>query len=169
MGLLQEPVLLSTSIAENIAYARSDATDAEIVAAARAANAHDFISGMPHGYETLVGERGLRLSGGERQRISLARAFLKDAPILILDEPTSSIDGRTESAIMEAMDRLMQGRTTLMIAHRLSTLRNCDLLLKLSAGRVIEQSADVAETLAAEERSWRVPSAGIALAEAGGA
>ena len=167
--VLQEPVLLSTSIAENIAYARADATEAEIVAAARAANAHDFISRMPGGYDTLVGERGLRLSGGERQRISLARAFLKDAPILILDEPTSSIDGRTESAIMEAMDRLMQGRTTLMIAHRLSTLRNCDLLLKLAAGRVIEQSADVAETLAAEEQSWRVPSAGIALTEAGGA
>ncbi|HKO24754.1 MAG TPA: ABC transporter ATP-binding protein, partial [Chloroflexota bacterium] len=116
--VLQEPVLFSTSIAENIAYGRPEASDDEVVAAAKAANAHDFIMNLPHGYETLVGERGMRLSGGERQRISLARAFLKDAPILILDEPTSSVDMKTEAAIMEAMERLMQGRTTVMIAHR---------------------------------------------------
>ena len=107
--VLQEPVLFSTSIAENIAYARPDATQDEIEAAAAAANAHDFIVALPDGYETQVGERGMRLSGGERQRISLARAFLKDAPILILDEPTSSVDVKTEAVIMEAMERLMAG------------------------------------------------------------
>src|SRR5439155_1573171 len=121
--VLQEPVLLSTSIAENIGYARPDASMADIVAAAKAANAHAFIVNLPEGYQTQVGERGMRLSGGERQRISLARAFLKDAPILILDEPTSSVDTETESTIMEAMERLMHGRTTFMIAHRLSTLK----------------------------------------------
>src|SRR5207247_7140160 len=99
--VLQEPVLFSTSIAENIAYARPGASEAEIVAAAKAANAHDFIVRLPQGYDTLVGERGMRLSGGERQRISIARAFLKDAPILILDEPTSSLDVKTEAAIVE--------------------------------------------------------------------
>ena len=136
--VLQEPVLFSTSIAENIAYANPDATYEEIVAAARAANAHEFITHLPEGYDTQVGERGMRLSGGERQRISLARAFLKDAPILILDEPTSSVDMKTEAMIMEAMTRLMHGRTTFMIAHRLSTLANCDVRLQIEGGRVID-------------------------------
>ena len=136
--VLQEPVLFSSSIAENIAYAQPGAREAEIVAAAKAADAHDFIVALPDGYATEVGERGLRLSGGERQRISLARAFLKDAPILILDEPTSSVDVRTEAAIMGAMERLMAGRTTLMIAHRLSTLERCDLRLELAGGRIAE-------------------------------
>jgi ATP-binding cassette subfamily B protein len=129
-------VLFSTSIAENISYARPDADEEEIVRAARLANAHDFILGLPDGYQTRVGERGMRLSGGERQRISLARAFLKDAPILLLDEPTSSIDLKTESVIMEALERLMCGRTTFTIAHRLSTLDNCDLRLELENGRL---------------------------------
>ena len=101
----------------------------EIVAAAHAANAHVFIEGLPNGYDTLVGERGMRLSGGERQRIALARAFLKDAPILILDEPTSALDTKTERGIMVAMERLMHGRTTFMIAHRLGTLKDCDLIV----------------------------------------
>jgi ATP-binding cassette, subfamily B, bacterial len=136
--VLQEPVLFSTSIGENIAYARSGATADEIVEAAQAASAHEFISALPDGYDTLVGERGLRLSGGERQRISIARAFLKDAPILILDEPTSSVDTRTETAIMAAMERLMHGRTTFMIAHRLSTLNICDIKLVLEDGRLVE-------------------------------
>jgi ATP-binding cassette subfamily B protein len=135
--VLQEPILFSTSIAENIAYARPDATLEEIEAAARAANAHDFITRLPEGYATRVGERGMRLSGGERQRISLARAFLKDAPILILDEPTSSVDVQTEASIMDAMERLMRGRTTLMIAHRLSTLKSCDTVLVLDQGRLV--------------------------------
>jgi ATP-binding cassette, subfamily B, bacterial len=134
--VLQEPVLFSTSVAENIAYARPDASEEEIVEAAKAANAHDFVKALPDGYDTLVGERGMRLSGGERQRISLARAFLKDTPILILDEPTSSVDIKTEAVIMEAMERLMRGRTTFMIAHRASTLSKCDMLLEIDYGRV---------------------------------
>lgn len=134
--VLQEPLLFATSIAENIAYARPDASREEIVAAARAAGAHDFITALPDGYDTRVGERGTRLSGGERQRISLARAFLKDAPVLILDEPTSSVDIHTEATIMEAMYRLMEGRTTFMIAHRLSTLEGCDERIELTAGRI---------------------------------
>src|SRR5438034_4571101 len=135
--VLQEPVLFSTSIAENIAYARPGASESEIIAAAQAANAHEFIVGLPEGYATLVGERGMRLSGGERQRISLARAFLKDAPILVLDEPTSSVDVATERLIMAAMRRLMAGRTTLMIAHRLSTLEECDRRLEIDHGRIV--------------------------------
>jgi len=135
--VLQEPVLLSSSIAENIAYARPSASEEELVEAAKAANAHEFIVSLPHGYETRVGERGMSLSGGERQRIALARAFLKDAPILILDEPTSSVDTKTEAAIMEAMERLMCGRTTLMITHRLGTLANCDAQLEIEDGRVV--------------------------------
>jgi ATP-binding cassette subfamily B protein len=135
--VLQEPVLFSTSIAENIAYARPGAELEDVVAAAKAASAHDFIRALPNGYATPVGERGVRLSGGERQRIALARAFLKDAPILILDEPTSSVDARTEAEILEAMERLMRGRTALMIAHRTSTLDICDGRLELEHGRVV--------------------------------
>jgi ATP-binding cassette subfamily B protein len=134
--VLQEPVLFSASLAENIAYARPGASAEEIVAAAKAANVHDFISHLPHGYETQVGERGMQLSGGERQRISLARAFLKDAPVLILDEPTSSVDTATEATIMEALGRLMRGRTTFIIAHRLTTLDGCDVRLRLEHGRL---------------------------------
>ncbi len=138
--VLQEPVLFSTTIAENIAYARPRASETEIIAAARAAHAHDFISRLPDGYGTLVGERGLCLSGGERQRISIARAFLKDAPMLILDEPTSSVDVRTETTIVEAMERLMRGRTTLVIAHRPSTLKHCGAILRVEQGQVVEMS-----------------------------
>jgi ATP-binding cassette subfamily B protein len=136
--VLQEPVLFGASIAENIAYGKPDANDEEIVAAARAAASHEFISKLPDGYETQVGERGSRLSGGERQRISLARAFLRDSPVLILDEPTSSVDVHTEAAILDATDRLMVGRTTFMIAHRLNTLKRCDMILVLDQGRLIE-------------------------------
>jgi ATP-binding cassette subfamily B protein len=135
--VLQEPVLFSTTIAENIAYGRSGATEEEVVAAAEAANAHEFIMSLPDGYQTVVGERGMRLSGGERQRISLARAFLKDAPILILDEPTSSVDVKTEAIIMEAMQKLMMNRTTFMIAHRLSTLDGCDVRVEIQDGRLL--------------------------------
>ena len=134
--VLQEPLLFSSSIAENIAYARTDATEKEIIAAATAANAHEFITRLPQGYQTEVGERGVQLSGGERQRISLARAFLKDAAILILDEPTSSVDVKTEAVILEAMERLMRGRTTFLIAHRLNTLAVCDVRVQLEQGRI---------------------------------
>src|SRR6266566_7308697 len=135
--VLQEPVLFSTSIAENIAYSRPDARYDEIIAAAQAADAHEFIVRLPQGYDTQVGERGMQLSGGERQRIALARAFLKDAPMLILDEPTSSVDINTEAAIIKALEQLMQGRTTIVITHRLSTLANCDLRLGIEAGRLV--------------------------------
>jgi len=141
--VLQEPILLTGSIADNIAYAYPDATIDEIKTAATAANAHEFISGFPEGYDTLVGERGMRLSGGERQRIALARAFLKNAPILILDEPTSAVDVQTEAIIMDATNRLMKNRTTFMIAHRLSTLKSCDILLRIDNGRLIFQTTDV--------------------------
>ena len=134
--VLQEPVLFSTTIAENIAYGRPDAGENDIIAAAKAANAQEFITRLPHGYQTLVGERGMCLSGGERQRISLARAFLKDAPILILDEPTSSVDVKTELLIIEAIERLMRGRTTFFITHRLRSLQHCDQLLRIEAGRL---------------------------------
>ncbi len=135
--VLQEPVLFSTTIGENIAYARSEATRDEIVAATKAANAHDFIARLPEGYDTPVGERGMTLSGGERQRISLARAFLKNAPILILDEPTSAVDAGTEAAIVESLDRLIAGRTSFIIAHRPSTIRHCDQIIHIEGGRLI--------------------------------
>ncbi|MBA3583529.1 MAG: ABC transporter ATP-binding protein, partial [Gemmatimonadetes bacterium] len=137
--VLQEPLLFSGTIADNILYARLEATHEEVVEAAKAANAHDFIMRLPKKYQTALGERGVRLSGGERQRISVARAFLKDAPLLILDEPTSSIDSRTEAFILDAIDRLMASRTTFMIAHRLSTIRNPDFLLVMDRGRIIER------------------------------
>jgi ATP-binding cassette, subfamily B, bacterial len=145
--VLQEPVLFSTTIAENIAYASPTAGLSEIVEVAKAADAHRFISDLPHGYYTLVGERGMTLSGGERQRIALARAFLKDAPILILDEPTSAVDIGTETVIVDAITRLMRGRTTFVIAHRLSTLKSCDMLLQLAQGRVALLTTEVAATL----------------------
>ncbi len=145
--VLQEPVLFSTSIAENIAYGRPGATENEVMDAAKAANAHDFIVTFKEGYDTLVGERGMRLSGGERQRIALARAFLKDAPILILDEPTSSVDVKTEAGIMEAMERLMKGRTTFMIAHRLSTLEDCDLLIMIENGYLLSVTPNVSNVI----------------------
>jgi ABC-type multidrug transport system fused ATPase/permease subunit len=137
--VLQEPILFSGTILDNIAYGRPGAAVEEVVAAARAANAHDFIMALPNGYASEVGERGVRLSGGERQRLCVARAFLMDAPVLILDEPTSSIDSRTELVIIEALDRLMVGRTTFIIAHRLSTVRRADQILVLDEGRVKEQ------------------------------
>ncbi len=134
----QEPVLFSTSVAANIRYGRPEATDDEVEAAARAANAHDFISALPDGYETEVGERGVRLSGGQKQRVAIARAILKDPPILILDEATSSLDAESESLVQDALERLMIRRTSLVIAHRLSTVRNADLVVVLDGGRVAE-------------------------------
>jgi ATP-binding cassette subfamily B protein/subfamily B ATP-binding cassette protein MsbA len=137
--VLQEPLLFSGTIEDNIRYGKLAATEEEVVEAARAANADDFISGLPGGYGTIIGERGAQLSGGERQRICVARAFLKDAPILILDEPTSSIDSKTERVILDALDDLMEGRTSFMIAHRLSTVRHADQILVVSGGRIVER------------------------------
>jgi ABC-type multidrug transport system fused ATPase/permease subunit len=135
----QEPLLFSGTIDANIRYGRLDATQDDVVAAAKAANAHDFIVALPLGYETLIGERGSGLSGGERQRLAIARAFLKDAPILVLDEPTSSIDSRTEEVILTALDCLVVGRTSFTIAHRLSTIRDADLILVMDHGQIAER------------------------------
>jgi ATP-binding cassette, subfamily B, bacterial len=136
--VLQEPFLFPMSVADNIAYGRPGATRQEVEAAARAANAHEFISRLAQGYDTVIGERGATLSGGERQRVAIARALLKDAPILILDEPTSALDVETEGLVLEALERLMAGRTTLIIAHRFTTIRNADQVVVLEHGRVVE-------------------------------
>lgn len=146
----QEPALFTMTVAENIAYGRPDATPAEIEAAARRARAHGFIRALPHGYGSMVGERGARLSGGERQRLCLARAFLKDAPILVLDEPTSALDQETEAAITAGVEELMAGRTTFIIAHRLSTLRRADVVLRVHDGRVTVEGASGPVLAAAE-------------------
>jgi subfamily B ATP-binding cassette protein MsbA len=135
----QETTLFSGTIRENIAYGRLEATDAEIEAAARASHAHEFISRYPEGYATVVGERGVKLSGGERQRVAIARALLKDPAILILDEATSSLDSESERLVQDALETLMEGRTTFVIAHRLSTVRRADRILVLNAGRIVEQ------------------------------
>ncbi len=137
--VMQDPLLFSGTIADNIRYGRLEASMEDIVEAAKAANAHDFIEALPDKYETKLGEGGKQLSGGERQRLSIARAFLKDAPILILDEPTSAIDSKTEAVILESLERLMLGRTTFMIAHRLSTIRNADLILVINHGKLVER------------------------------
>jgi len=136
--VLQEPFLFFGTIADNIAYGKPDATRAEIIAAARAAHAHEFILRLPHGYDSMVGERGQTLSGGERQRISIARALLIDPHILILDEATSSVDTTTEREIQKALDNLVRGRTTIAIAHRLSTLRRADRIVVMDRGQIVE-------------------------------
>jgi len=150
--VLQDSFLFPTSIAENIAYGRPSATRHEIEEAARLANAHEFIKKLPEGYDTIIGERGSTLSGGERQRLSIARAILKDAPILILDEPTSALDSQTEHSILEALEGLMAGRTTLIIAHRLSTVREADRIVVLRAGQIVETGTH--EQLLAENGAY---------------
>lgn len=139
--VFQEPALFSGTIYENIAYGRPDASKAEVEAAARAANAHEFISKFEKGYKAEIGERGLKLSGGQKQRIAIARALLKDAPILILDEATSSLDSKSEHLVQEALERLMKGRTTLIIAHRLSTIQSVNTIITLKNGRLEEQGS----------------------------
>jgi ATP-binding cassette subfamily B protein/subfamily B ATP-binding cassette protein MsbA len=136
--VLQESFLFPFSIAENIAFGRPGVGQEQIEAAARAANAHEFISRLPQGYATVVGERGATLSGGERQRIAIARALLKDAPVLVLDEPTSALDAATEASVLEALERLMAGRTTIIIAHRLSTISRAQRIIVLDHGRPVE-------------------------------
>ena len=149
----QEPLLFASSIADNIRYGRTDATDAEVEAAARAANAHEFISRFPEGYRTLVGERGVQLSGGQKQRIAIARAVLKDPRLLVLDEATSALDAESEHLVQEALERLMKGRTTLIIAHRLSTVMGADRVVVLEGGKVA-QSGDHA-TLMGQDGLYR--------------
>jgi ATP-binding cassette subfamily B protein len=146
----QDPILFHRSLAENIAYGRPDASMAAIERAARLANAHEFILRLPRGYGTLVGERGVKLSGGERQRVALARAFLADAPVLILDEATSSLDSESEALIQQAMERLMKGRTAIVIAHRLSTVRSLDRILVFDRGEIVEQGTHAALTARAD-------------------
>jgi ABC-type multidrug transport system fused ATPase/permease subunit len=139
MALVPQDVLLfGGTIRENIAYGKPDATQADIEDAARKANAHDFINSFPEGYETVVGERGVKLSGGQRQRIAIARAILKDPVILVLDEATSSLDSASESLVQEALENLMKNRTSFVIAHRLSTIRNADKIIVLDDGHVVE-------------------------------
>src|SRR5262249_51851738 len=139
--VLQDPLLFSATVTDNILYGRLNASMDEVIEAAKAANAHDFIMKLPKQYDTELGERGAKLSTGERQRIAVARAFLKDARILILDEPTSSIDSKTEAVILDALDRLMVGRTTFIIAHRLSTIRYSDIILVMDGGRIVERGS----------------------------
>jgi ABC-type multidrug transport system fused ATPase/permease subunit len=147
--VMQEAGLSRATVRDCIAYGRPDATHNEILAAAHAASAHEFISRLPDGYQTLVGERGTRLSGGERQRIAIARAFVMDAPVLVLDEPTSALDLKTEASLLDALDRLMEGRTTFIIAHRLSTLRRADRIMVIGNGTIVEEGPP-AELLAAD-------------------
>src|SRR5207302_10480906 len=149
----QEPLLFSTTIAENIRYGKPDATDAEVEAAARAANAHDFVTGFPDGYATKVGERGVQLSGGQKQRVAIARALLKDPRILVLDEATSALDAESEHLVQEALERLMKGRTTLIIAHRLSTVKDAHRVVVLDAGRIVQSGAHA--TLLREDGLYR--------------
>ncbi len=140
IGLVtQQTILFNDTVRNNIAYGSLDRSDQEIVEAAKAANAHDFIMRLPEGYETIIGEQGVKLSGGERQRISIARALLKNAPILILDEATSSLDSDSETEVQKALDRLMKGRTVFVIAHRLSTIRNAHRIIVLSEGQIVEE------------------------------
>jgi subfamily B ATP-binding cassette protein MsbA len=143
----QEPALFSGTVGENIAYGRPGAAQADIEAAAVAAHAHEFVVRLPQGYATVVGERGVKLSGGQRQRIAIARALLKDPAVLILDEATSNLDTESERLIEDAMERLLAGRTTLIIAHRLSTVRRADRLIVLEHGRIVEEGTH-AELLA---------------------
>jgi subfamily B ATP-binding cassette protein MsbA len=150
----QEAVLFSDTIRTNISYGRLEATQVEIEAAARAANAHEFIVSMPQGYDTRVGERGIKLSGGQRQRVAIARAILKDPRILILDEATSSLDSESEYLVQEALERLMKSRTTFVIAHRLSTIVNADWIVVLDRGQIVEQGTH-ADLLARQDGLYR--------------
>jgi ATP-binding cassette subfamily B protein len=135
----QDPVIFATTARENIRFGRPDASDAEVESAARAAAAHDFLSVLPEGYDTYVGERGVMLSGGQKQRIAIARAILRDAPILLLDEATSALDAESERAVQVAVERLAEGRTTLIVAHRLATVKKADRIVVFEGGRIVAQ------------------------------
>ena len=140
IGLVsQEPVLFNESIRANICYGKDGVTETEMISAAKDANAHNFISALPEGYDTLVGERGVQLSGGQKQRVAIARAIVKNPRILLLDEATSALDTESEKVVQEALDRVMVGRSTIVIAHRLTTIRNADLIAVVQKGQIVEQ------------------------------
>jgi ABC-type multidrug transport system fused ATPase/permease subunit len=149
----QEPILFSTTVAENIRYGRPGASDQEVQDAAAAANAHPFVTRFPDGYQTLVGERGVQLSGGQKQRVAIARALLKDPRLLVLDEATSALDAESEHLVREALERLMRGRTTLIIAHRLSTVKGADRVVVLDGGRIVQSGPHA--RLVAEDGLYR--------------
>ncbi|HVR74327.1 MAG TPA: ATP-binding cassette domain-containing protein, partial [Planctomycetota bacterium] len=153
----QDPFLFHTTIRENIRYGCESATDEEVEQAARVAFAHDFILEQPHGYETVIGERGVKLSGGQRQRVTIARAVLKNAPILILDEATSSLDSQSEKEVQRAIDNLIRARTTFVIAHRLSTIADADRILVLDDGRIVDagRHEDLLRKGGLYQRLWR--------------
>ncbi len=159
----QEPILFHRTLAENIAYGQVDASQQEIEAVAQLAHAHDFIANLPDGYDTLVGERGVKLSGGQRQRVAIARAMLKNAPILVLDEATSSLDSESEALIQSALWRLMEGRTAIVVAHRLSTIQKMDRIVVLDEGKIIEQGThqELLHTKGAYAKLWAHQSGGF--------
>jgi ATP-binding cassette subfamily B protein len=159
IGLVSQDVFLfHGTVAENIQYGSFDATPAEIMQAAKMAEAHEFIQQLPRGYDTIVGERGQKLSGGQRQRLAIARAILKDPPIMVLDEATSAVDNETEAAIQRSLDRITQHRTTIAIAHRLSTIRNADRIYVMDQGQLVEQGSheDLLEREGIYANLWRV-------------
>ncbi|MDP3880958.1 MAG: ATP-binding cassette domain-containing protein, partial [bacterium] len=161
----QDPILFHRSLMENIRYARENASDGEVIEAAKQAHAHDFISSFPKGYDTLVGERGVKLSGGERQRVAIARAILKDAPILVLDEATSSLDSESEMFIQDALKKLMKGRTTIVVAHRLSTIMQMDRIVVIQNGDIIEEGKHEELVKAQQgtyQRLWEIQAGGFA-------
>ena len=153
----QDAVVFAATVRENIRFGRPDASDAEIEQAAEAAHAAEFIARMPQGYETQVGERGIMLSGGQRQRIAIARAILREAPLLLLDEATSALDAESETLVQQALTRLMQARTTIVIAHRLATVQSCDRILVLDHGRIVEEGTHALSwpRPAGSMRGWR--------------
>jgi ATP-binding cassette subfamily B protein len=159
----QEPLLFHRTLRENIAYGMPNATESDIIRAAKLAHAHEFVNTLPHGYETMVGERGVKLSGGQRQRIAIARALLKNAPILVLDEATSALDSESEKLIQDALKHLMKGRTTIVIAHRLSTIQNMDRIVVLDNGTILEQGshAELLKTDGTYASLWKRQSGGF--------
>jgi ATP-binding cassette, subfamily B, bacterial len=161
----QEPALFHRSVRDNIAYGNPAATEEQIISAAKQAQAHDFIMDLPSGYDTLVGERGVKLSGGQKQRVAIARAMLKDSPILILDEATSALDSESEVAIQKALETLMQGRTVIAIAHRLSTLRKMDRVVVMEDGKIIEDGTHekLTKSGGVYERLWQHQAGGFLL------
>jgi ATP-binding cassette subfamily B protein len=159
----QEPLLFHRSIRENIAYGKPNATEEQIIKAAKQAHAWEFIQKMSHGLDTVVGERGIKLSGGQRQRIAIARAIIKDAPILVLDEATSALDSESEVLIQDALTKLMKGRTSIVIAHRLSTIAKLDRIIVLKAGEVVEQGShdELVAAKGSYSKLWKHQSGGF--------